>query len=226
MKKSPSTHPIRVALVEDHTLLRESMKRILNVEHGISVVGDTGSRHEGITMIRAVKPDVLIQDICLGQDDGLQMLTDIKAISPATKCLILTAYRDDNLVMRAIRKSADGFLHKSCSMSLLIQAIRQVACGHQHWDCDTLAQLAGCGSNIRDAAPETGLKALSPNEIRIAGLIADGLTNREIGKRLHFAEKTIRNRVSFIMEKLEVTRRSKIAAIYAGVEGRGVEKSA
>jgi two-component system, NarL family, response regulator DevR len=209
-----STTPIRVALVEDHTLLRESIKAILNDKPRITVVGDAANRADGLAMIKKVKPDILVQDIRLGQDDGLMMLREVKDMAPGTRCLVLTGFTEDNLMLRAIRQSADGFLLKSCSMPVLVKAIRQVAGGQPFWDQDTLARLAGIDTASGLDAKESGLDSLTSMEQRIAGYIAEGLTNREIGNRVHLAEKTIRNRISIIMDKLQVTRRSKIAALF------------
>jgi DNA-binding NarL/FixJ family response regulator len=191
------------------------MKTILNGKRGITVVGDAANRAEGLAMLRRVKPDILIQDIRLGQDDGLQMLREVKTFSPKTRCLVLTGFTEDTLLLQAIRQSADGFLLKSCSMPLLVRAIRQVAGGEPFWDHDTLTRLVGLNTSSGEGEPlETGMGMLTPVEYRIAGYIAEGLTNREIGKRVHLAEKTIRNRISIIMDKLQVTRRSKIAALF------------
>ena len=211
---SISPRPIRVALVDDHTLLRESIKAILGSEKGISVVGDAAGRIEGLAMIRKVKPDILVQDIRLGLDDGLLMLREVREIAPKTRCLVLTGFTEDGLMHEAIRQLAFGFLLKSCSMPLLVSAIRQVAAGHKVWDPPTLARLTGLDRKPSEEIPETGMDTLTSVETRIASLIAEGLTNREIGVRVNLAAKTIRNRISLIMEKLQVTRRSKIATLF------------
>jgi two-component system response regulator DevR len=205
---------IRIVLVEDHTLLRESMRRILNHERGLQVVGTAANRGEGLALIKTIQPDVLIQDVCLGEEDGLEMLREVKLLAPKTRCLVLTGFTDDGLLLQAIRQAADGFLLKSCSMPSLFKAIRLVADGHRAWDNDSLARLARLDSTPKKESQDTGMQSLAPLEFRIAKLIAEGLTNREIGQQLHLAEKTIRNRVSVIMDKLQVKRRAKIAALF------------
>jgi len=204
--------PIRVALVDDHTLFRETLKVVLNTERDIQVIGDAANLTDGLAMVRRSQPDVLIQDICLGADDGLQMLQEIRTTVPAVRCLILTGFVADDYIRRALRKHADGFLLKSCSMPALITAIRQVAGGHKTWDNSILTRLAVLDST--ELPERGGIALLTPPEHKIARLIAEGLTNREIGVRLHLAEKTIRNRVSLILDKLHVTRRAKLAALY------------
>jgi len=204
--------PIRLALVDDHTLFRETLKVVLNNEPDIRVIGDAAGLQDGLAMVRNTKPDVLIQDICLGTDDGLKMLQDVRTQAPGVRCLVLTGFVADEFIRRAIRQHADGFLLKSCSMPALITGIRQVASGHKSWDSSILSRLAELGSE--EHPDRGGIILLSPPEQKIACLIAEGLTNREIGLRLHLAEKTIRNRVSLILDKLQVPRRSKLAALY------------
>lgn len=210
----PPNPPIRIFLMEDQTLLRESMRRILNNEQGLRVVGTASTRADGLALIKKTKPDVLIQDACLGEEDGLEMLRDARALAPGIRCLVLTAFTDDGVLLQAIRQAADGFLLKTCSMPSLFKAIRLVAEGRQVWDNETLTRLARLDGEARKEAKETGMDSLVPLEFQIAKLIAAGLTNREIGQHLHLAEKTIRNRVSVIMDKLQVARRSKIAALF------------
>lgn len=218
MKHPPSApvlqSPIRVGFIDDHTLFRESVKSILNSEPDIDIVGDSAGRADGLAMIVRDKPDILIQDINLGSIDGLTLMSEIKTLDPTLKCLILTGLIEEHHILRAIRSGADGYLLKDCSMPDLIETIRKLAKGRIVWDPVLIARLAG--KNLKPAeAPETkGIKSLTASESKIAHLIAEGLTNREIGKRLHLAEKTIRNRISLIMDKLQVTRRAKIATLY------------
>ncbi|MEI6564095.1 MAG: response regulator transcription factor [bacterium] len=210
----PKSSVIRVALIDDHTLLRETMTCILNAEAGLHVVGDAAGRIEGMAMIAKQKPAVVIQDICIGRDNGLEMLQEIKAKAPDIKCLVLTGFTEDDFILQAIQYHADGYLLKSCSMPILVNAIRQVASGHKIWDESVLKRLTDLNSKKRLSPRELGMDVLTPGEQEISRLVADGLTNREIGKQIHLAEKTIRNRVSLIMDKIHISRRSKLAALY------------
>lgn len=206
---------IRVALVDDHTLLRETLKEILNAESGIKVVGDTHGPNEGLFMIEKEQPTVVLLDICLGPDNGLEMLRQLKATSPHVKCLVLTGFTEDEFILKAIQGHADGYLLKTCSMPTLINAIRQVAADHKFWDDSILRRLTDIKSKKKHTVDEENMDfLLSPGEKEISRLVAEGLTNGEIGRRVHLAEKTIRNRVSLIMDKLHVPRRSKLAALY------------
>lgn len=206
--------PIRVGFIDDHTLFRESVKRILNGAPDIDVVGDSAGRVDGLAMILQHKPDILLQDIGLGSADGLAMLSEIKILAPRMKCLILTGSMENHHILRAIRSRADGFLFKDCSMPVLMEAIRKLARGETIWDPALIARLMEPDLKLSRELEAEGIKSLTTSESKIANLIAEGLTNREIGKRLHLAEKTIRNRISLIMDKLQVTRRAKIATLY------------
>jgi len=205
---------IRVALIDDHTLLRETLKSILNTESDIQVVGDTANRTESLAMIEKEQPTVIVLDICLGHDNGLDLLRHLKSISPSIKCLIVTAFTEDDFILKAIQSHADGYLPKTCSIPTLVNAIRQVANNHAFWDESILKRLSDLHTQKQFPQNTEKIDYLSPNEKEISRLIAEGLTNGEIGQRVHLAEKTIRNRISLIMDKLHVSRRSKLAALY------------
>ncbi len=210
----PTSRVIRVAMIDDHSLFLESLKPILNAEPDIEVVGDATGREDGLAMIRRTQPHVLIQDICLGPDDGLKLFKEIKGAAPRTRCLVLTGFAENDFILRAIRQHMDGFLLKSCSTAILTNAIRQVAAGHKIWDHTILSRLAELDPSSERAHHVTGIKSLTAGERKIAHCIAEGMINRQIGTELHLSEKTIRNRITVIMEKLQVSRRSGVAALY------------
>lgn len=213
MHKPPTT-PVRVVLVDDHTLLRETLKMILNTDASIKVVGDATGRQAGLDLIEKEQPDVVIQDICIGHDNGLEMLRHLKSTSPHIKCLVLTGFTEDDFILQAIQSQADGYLLKTCTMPTLINAIHQVATDHKFWDESILRRLTYISSKKPLNRNEDCMDFLSPGEKEISRLVAEGMTNSEIGRKVHLAEKTIRNRISLIMDKLHVSRRSKLAALY------------
>lgn len=207
-------HPIRVILVEDETLTRQSIKASLNAEPGIRVSGDAGTIREGLAVIQECPADVLVLDVRLRGEDGLDLLTEARPAVPGLKSLILTAYPEGDSLVRAMRKQADGFLPKSCSMEVLVDAIREVARGGKAWDPETVTRLAKHEpAAIREKSGT--YSTLDRLERQMAALIAEGLTNPEIANRLRMAPKTARNRVSQILEKLGVKRRSQVASIYS-----------
>ncbi len=213
-ERTPTPNPIRIGFIDDHTLFRHSLTHVLNAEPDMQVVGDAAGRRDGLAMIGQHKPDILIQDINLGSDDGLEVMHEIKTTVPHLKCLVLTGMVEDSHILRAIRKQADGYLLKDCSIPVIVEAIRKLARGQKMWDPSLIARLAEMDPKPCGNAGGGSVNKLTPIEQKIAHLIAEGHTNREIGKQLHLAEKTIRNRVSLILEKLQVPRRTKIAALY------------
>ncbi len=213
IKKHPP--PIRVVLVDDHTLLRETLKQILNGQSGIQVVGDAAGRTEGQALIESLNPTVVIQDICIGQDNGLDMLRFLKCTAPHIKCIVLTGFTEDDFILEAIQNHADGYLLKTCTMPTLIHAIRKVATNHKYWDESILDRLTVINQKKNLTPDREKMDFLSPGEKEISRLVAEGLTNGEIARTVHLAEKTIRNRISLIMDKLHAPRRSKLAALYA-----------
>ncbi len=210
----PKNAPIRIALIDDHTLLRETLKIILNDTPGLEIVGDAASRNESLTMIEKTQPIVVLLDICLGHDNGLELLRQLKTNSPHIKCLVLTGYAEDDFILEAIRGQADGYLMKSCTIPTLVNAIHQVTRCHKIWDESILTRLTSLHSQKGRAPQIVNFDCLSPGEKEISRLVAEGLTNSQIGHKIHLAEKTIRNRISSIMGKLYVSRRSKLAALY------------
>jgi DNA-binding NarL/FixJ family response regulator len=220
-KQSPDPKPIRIGFIDDHTLFRHSLTQVLNAESDMKVVGDAAGREDGLAMIERHNPDILIQDISLGSEDGLEVMHEIKAAAPALKCLVLTGMVEDCHILRAIRKRADGYLLKDCSIPVIVEAIRKLARGQKVWDPSLIARLADMDPSPPYDTGLTGVDSLNSTEQQIAHLIAEGHTNREIGLQLHLAEKTIRNRISLILEKLHVPRRTNIASLYT----RSVERN-
>jgi two-component system response regulator DevR len=208
------TAPIRVAIVDDHTLLRETLTSILNAESDIHVVGDAAGREDSLAMIEKEQPTIVLLDICLEHDNGLAMLRHLKATTPHIKCLVLTGYTEDDFILEAIQGQVDGYLMKTCTIPTLVNAIRQVAKNHKTWDEFILKRLTAIHSKKKLKVNEPEIDYLSPGEKEISRLVAEGFTNGQIGQKIHLAEKTIRNRVSSIMGKLYVSRRSKLAALY------------
>lgn len=212
-------HPIRIAIIEDESLLLDAVKLALGRTRGLSIVGDARSRTDGLAMVTRTQPHVLLLDVGLTDGSGLDLLHELKRAAPQTRCLILTGMHDNRLILQAIRRAADGFLFKNCGIPRLVKAIRRLACGQTAWEPELLMRVAGSDGAGREDAQETGIGSLNPVETRIAGFIAEGMTNREIGTQMHLAEKTIRNRISLIMDKLQVSRRSRIASLF--IQGGG-----
>ncbi|HEV7192317.1 MAG TPA: response regulator transcription factor [Jatrophihabitantaceae bacterium] len=210
------TADIKVFLLDDHEIVRRGLADLIEAEPGITVVGEAGTAAEALNRIPAVRPDVAILDARLPDGSGIDVCRDIRSSMPEVRCLILTSYDDNDAVFAAVMAGAAGYLLKEIRGSNLVDAIRQVADGKTLLDPGVTERLL---TRLRDGEPkDERLASLTDREREILALIADGLTNRQIGERLFLAEKTVKNYVSGLLAKLGMERRTQ-AAVY-GAEVR------
>jgi two-component system response regulator DevR len=211
---SPGEAPlIRVFLLDDHEIVRRGIADLVDAEPDISVVGEAGTAAEALARIPAVRPDVAVLDARLPDGSGIDVCRDIRSALPEVRCLILTSYDDDDAVFAAVMAGAAGYLLKQIRGSSLLDAIRQVAAGRSLLDPGVTERLL---SRLRDGAPQDQrLASLTEREREILDLIAEGLTNRQIGERMFLAEKTVKNHVSGLLAKLGMQRRTQAAVFGA-----------
>lgn len=208
--------PTRVFVLDDHEIVRRGITNLLSVEADLEVVGEAGTAAEALRRIPAVRPRVAILDARLADGSGIDVCRDIRSSMSEVRCLILTSYDDDDALFAAVLAGASGYLLKEIRGRSLVDAIRQVAAGHSLLDPVVTQHLR---RTLQQAQPrDERLASLTVREREILGLIADGLTNRQIGDRLSLAEKTVKNYVSGLLSKLGMQRRTQ-AAVY-GAEGR------
>ena len=202
---------IRVFLLDDHEVVRRGISDLIQADGDITVVGEAGTAAEAMARMLAVRPDVAILDARLPDGSGVDVCRDIRSALPDTRCLILTSYDDDDAIFAAVMAGASGYLLKEIRGSSLVDAVRQIAAGRSLLDPGVTERLL---ARIRhgDAVDER-LSSLTEREREILDLIADGLTNRQIGDRLFLAEKTVKNYVSGLLAKLGMQRRTQ-AAVY------------
>jgi DNA-binding NarL/FixJ family response regulator len=205
---------ISVFLLDDHEIVRRGLSQLLDAEPDITVVGEAGTAGQALARVPALRPDVAVLDVRLPDGDGVTVCRELRSsVDPPPACLMLTSYSDDEALFGAIMAGAAGYLLKQVSGVDLVGAIRTVAGGGSLLDAKvTAAVLERLRRGAEPADPRYG--ALSPQEQRILDLIADGLTNRQIGHELHLAEKTVKNYVSSLLHKLGFERRTE-AAVYA-----------
>jgi two-component system response regulator DevR len=208
---------IRVFLVDDHEIVRGGIAQLVDAETDLTVVGEAGSVTEAGRRIDATLPDVAVLDVRLPDGNGIDLCRDIRSAHPEIACLILTAYDDDDALRSAVLAGASGYVLKDIRSRALIDAIRRVASGRTIQSAAVLQQAAN--SLQPDAHSEPAGPALSLRESQVLGLIAEGLTNREIGIRLGLAEKTVKNYVSGLLAKLGMERRTQ-AAVYGAEHKR------
>ncbi|MEI6620917.1 MAG: response regulator transcription factor [Actinomycetes bacterium] len=203
---------ISVFLLDDHEIVRRGVKDLLAAETDLEVIGEAATVAQAMTRIPALRPDVAILDVRLPDGDGVSVCRDARAELPDLKCLMLTAYVDDDALLNAIVAGASGYLLKEIRGVDLVQAVRTVAAGGSVLDPQATARVM---ARIRyDAAHVDPLATLNDQERRVLDLIGRGMTNRQIGDEMFLAEKTIKNYVSSILSKLGLQRRTQ-AAVFA-----------
>jgi DNA-binding NarL/FixJ family response regulator len=210
---------ISVFLLDDHEIVRRGIAQLLETEDDIKVVGEAATVAQALARIPAVRPDVAILDVRLPDGEGVSVCRDVRAaMEPPPSCLMLTSYSDDEALFGAIMAGASGYLLKQVAGTDLIGAVRAVAAGGSLLDPKATALVL---DRLRRGKEEDDPRfaALSPQERRILELIADGLTNRQIGAELYLAEKTVKNYVSSLLHKLGFSRRTE-AAVYAAERRR------
>jgi DNA-binding NarL/FixJ family response regulator len=204
--------PIRVFLLDDHELVREGLRAVLERESDIEVVGDEADAADGISGIETSRPDVALINLALADGDGLEVCRAVKARMPSVACLVLTAHSDDDMLMAAIRADAAGFLLTRTSGTELARSVRVVAGGGSLIDPSLMARLLERLRTGRVAQTDsTVLDQLSPQERRLLDLLAEGLTNRQVAARMGLAEKTVKNYVSNLLRKMKMSSRTEAA---------------
>ncbi|MFF5958413.1 response regulator [Streptomyces luteogriseus] len=216
-------HPIRVFLLDDHEVVRRGLADLLDAEPDITVVGDAGDVEHALARGPALRPDVAVLDVRLPDGDGISVCRELGSRMPEPACLMLTSFDDEEALLDAIMAGASGYVLKQIKGSDLVSAVRTVASGRSVLDPETTARLMRSlradPSEEPAVAPEPA--SLSPREREILVLIGDGLTNREIGKKLYLSEKTVKNHISRLLAKLGVQRRVQAAVLASQLERPG-----
>jgi two-component system, NarL family, response regulator DevR len=201
-----------VFLLDDHEIVRRGIRDLLEAEGDIEVVGEASTAEQAVGRVHALDPDVAVLDVRLEDGNGIEACRDIRSLHPRTACLILTSFADDEALFQAILAGAAGYLLKQIRTNDLVDAVRRVATGQNLLDPAVTARVL---ERLRSGNPQDELLArLTEQERKVLELLAEGLTNRQIGERLHLAEKTVKNYVTSVLSKLGMTRRTE-AAVYA-----------
>jgi len=204
---------LRLLLVDDSEVVRLGLRTLLEDDPALEIVGEAASVAAALEACVRDRPDVALLDIRLPDGTGVDACRGMLQRRPALRILMLTSVDSGPLVAEAIRAGAHGYLLKEVHADALVQAIRDVAAGKSVLDP---AITGGVLRQLQDAPPaDDGLATLSPQESRVLALIAEGRTNKEAGAALNLSEKTVKNYLNNIFEKLRVSRRAQAAAIYA-----------
>ena len=202
---APATEPaIRLLVVDDHLMVREGLRSMLSGEE-IEIVGEASTGGEAVRLAADLLPEVVLLDLELPDMDGLTVLRQIKETTPALPVLVVTMHDDPALVRRAVRAGAAGYVLKGIGRAELLASVRAVRNGDSVLDPGLLRAVVDGNAAVRTAPP------LSRVELDLLRLVADGLTNREIGQRLRWSPATVKKYVQRILEKLEVSDRTQAA---------------
>ena len=204
---------ISVFLLDDHEVVRRGVRDLLTSEPDIEVVGEAGTAESALARVQVLRPDVAVLDVRLPDGDGISVCREIRSKLPETACLMLTSYGDDQALLGAIMAGAAGYVLKQTCGSDLVSAIRTVAAGRSTLDAHATQRVM---DRLRDRmAAVDPLSALSDQEKRVLDLVKEGLTNRQIAERMFLAEKTVKNYVSSLLNKLGMQRRTQAATFAA-----------
>ncbi|MFG3344181.1 response regulator [Streptomyces sp. NPDC048018] len=222
-----ATAPTRVFLVDDHEIVRRGLRDLIDDEPDMEVAGEASTAEQALARGPALRPDVAVLDVRLPDGDGISVCRELRSRMPEVACLMLTSFDDEDALLDAIMAGAAGYVLKQIRGSDLVSAVRTVSTGRSMLDPATTARLM---RSLRDPAaakpPEDErLTVLSERERSVLELIGEGLTNRQIAKRLHLSEKTVKNHISRLLGKLGVGRRVQAAVIAAQVHEHDAEEA-
>jgi len=210
------TEKIRLLIADDHTLVRAGLCALISTEPGMEVVGEAADGVEAVLKARSLRPDIILLDLVMPRQGGIEAIAEIKAEDPEARILVLTSFADDDKVFPAIKVGALGYLLKDSSPQQLLQAIRDVHRGESALD-PAIARKLIRELNQPPDLPRTE-DPLTAREAEVLRLVAQGLSNQEIADRMVISERTVRTHVSNILDKLHLANRTQ-AALYAVREG-------
>ncbi|MFH8384689.1 response regulator [Kitasatospora sp. NPDC018058] len=209
---APTPTPVRVFLLDDHEVVRRGVRELIDTEPDLTVIGEAATAEQALARVPALRPDVAVLDMRLGDGDGVTVCRELRTRMPRLACLMLTSFDDEDALLDSIMAGAAGYALKQISGTDLVTAIRTVAAGQSMLDPGVTGRVMA--RLRRDHAPlEPGLPELTEREREILALVGEGLTNRQIGERLYLAEKTVKNHISRLLAKLGVERRVQAALI-------------
>lgn len=207
---------IRILIADDHAVVREGLRLLINSEPGLEVVGEAADGFEAVQGARSLQPDVILLDLLMPRKNGIEAIAEIKQENPQARILVLTSFAEDDKVFPAIKAGALGYLLKDSSPQELLQAIRDTYHGESSLHPTIARRLIHELSRPSELPPAE--EPLTEREVEVLKLVAQGLSNQEIAKKLAVSERTARTHVSNILAKLHLANRTQ-AALYALREG-------
>jgi len=214
-----TSNRIRLLLVDDHEVVRSGLGALLGQHAELEVVGEAGTVAAALETAERLKPDVVLLDVRLPDGSGFEACRGLHKLIPAVKVIILTAFADEEIVMQAIGSGAEGYLLKEIDEQGLVRAIKEVAEGRSILDPAVTRRVMNRVKDGAGSPPAGKLDRLSAQERRVLELVAQGKTNKEIGLAMGLSDKTVKNYLSNLMEKLQMSRRSQAAAFFVQHSG-------
>lgn len=200
---------IRVLIVDDHPVVRDGLRSILETAPNLTLVGEATNGAEGVRLAAELLPDVVLMDLRMPGLDGIGAIEQIKASRPEVAIVILTTYDDDELILRGLRAGARGYLLKDAGREVLLDAIRAAHSGELLLPRDIATRLV---ARLDEARPTRG-EELSRRELEVLALIAQGAPNKQIARQLKIAERTVKAHVTSVFRKLAVDTRAQAVAV-------------
>lgn len=210
------TESIRILIADDHAIVREGLRALIDAKPDMEIVGEAADGIEAVLKARSLQPDVILLDLVMPRQDGIEAIREIKQENPNARVLVLTSFAEDEKVFPAIKAGALGYLLKDSSPQELLHAIRDVYQGRSSLHPTIALKLIRELSRPSDLPPTE--EPLTEREVEVLRLVAQGLTNQEIAEKLVISERTVGTHVSNILEKLHLANRTQ-AALYALREG-------
>lgn len=210
------TPTIRVLIADDHPVVREGLRGLIDTEPGLTVVGEAADGVEAVEQARRLRPDVILLDLVMPRKDGLAVIQELRQEMDGIRIVILTSFADDDKVFPAIKAGAQGYLLKDSTPAMLLQAIKDVYQGKASLHPAVARKLIQELSQPPDLPPTP--EPLTSREVEILRLVAQGLPNAEIAQKLYVSQSTVRVHVSNILKKLHLANRTQMA-LYALQEG-------
>ncbi|HEY4301366.1 MAG TPA: response regulator transcription factor [Candidatus Didemnitutus sp.] len=214
MTTGPTPPAVKVVMIDDSSIIRLGLRAALEDRVEIQIIGEAANGHDGLALVEKLQPDVVLLDLRLPDQSGLDVCREIGRRRPGSRVLILTSSTDERNVHDAVAAGAQGYLLKESDSTSLAHAIRQVASGHSVLDPSLTDHVVRLMKNRPEARPVEKLMLLSGQERKVLALLSEGLTNKEIGERLNLTEKTVKNYLATVFDKLGVARRAQAATLY------------
>jgi two-component system response regulator DegU len=206
---------IRILIADDHSMVRQGIKQILELENDFTVIAQASNGEEAVLMARQSNPDIILMDINMPGMNGLQAIKELKEENQNVRVLVLTIHEDREYLFKTLQMGAEGYVLKDAEPSVLMDAIRNICKGESYIQPNMTKELVKEFTRITlHDRPAHDDNRLTAREIEVLELIAEGMINKEIAKQLYISEKTVKNHVSNIFKKLNVSDRTQ-AAIYA-----------